>query len=113
MPCVKPTLTEQEIIKYQEKYMIHSGLEEVSVIYGLIGNLIRLKTLLLLWKHGTLCVSDLKDILDVPAGNLSQHLSKLKACRIVKSRKLSQSVFYSLTDHPFLSHLFKNIEYKE
>ena len=49
------------------------------------------------------CVCDLKDIFSVTAAAVSQHLAKLKAHRIAKSVKQGQTVFYSLTDHPFLS----------
>ncbi|MBC8259076.1 MAG: helix-turn-helix transcriptional regulator, partial [SAR324 cluster bacterium] len=46
---------------------------------------------------------DLRDIFGVTAAAVSQHLAKLKAYRIAKAEKQGQTVFYSLTEHPFLS----------
>jgi len=71
--------------------------------YNLISNPIRLKIINILREKEAVCVSDLKDIFGVTATAISQHLAKLKAHRIAKSVKQEQTVFYSLTDHPFLS----------
>ena len=102
MKCIGPTLNEAEIEKYQEKYAFHPNLEEQAEFYNLLSNPIRLKIIHLLHEHGQVCVCDLKDIFGVTAAAISQHVAKFKAYKMVQSDKQAQTVFYSLTDHPFL-----------
>ncbi|MBL4825991.1 MAG: metalloregulator ArsR/SmtB family transcription factor [SAR324 cluster bacterium] len=103
MRCVGPTLSEKELQNLQDQYLFHPEMEECAEFYNLISNPIRLKIIHLLREKKAVCVCDLKDIFGVTAAAVSQHLAKLKAHRIAKSTKQGQTVFYSLTDHPFLS----------
>ena len=103
MRCVGPTLSEKELQKFQDQYSFHPDMEEQAEFYNLISNPIRLKIINILREKEAVCVSDLKDIFGVTAAAISQHLAKLKAHRIAKSVKQEQTVFYSLTDHSFLS----------
>ncbi len=103
MRCVGPTLSEKELQKFQDQYSFHPDMEEQAEFYNLISNPIRLKIINILREKEAFCVCDLKDIFGVTAAAISQHLAKLKAHRIAKSVKQGQTVFYSLTDHPFLS----------
>ena len=103
MKCVGPTLTSEQIQSYQEKYGFHPSLEEMAEFYNLFSNPIRLKIIHLLREQKEICVCDLKDIFEVTAPAMSQHLAKLKAYKIVQSTKQGQTVYYSLTDHPFLT----------
>ena len=100
--CVGPTLREAEIKKYQEKYGFYPDLEEMAEFYNLMSHPIRLKVVHLLRVFKEVCVCDLKEIFGVTASSLSQHLAKLKAHKMVTSRKDAQTVFYSLTDNPLL-----------
>ena len=103
MRCVGPTLSEKELQDLQDEYTFNPEIEERTEFYNLISNPIRLKIIHLLREKEAICVCDLKDIFGVTAAAVSQHLAKLKAHRIAKSTKQGQTVFYSLTDHPFLS----------
>ena len=103
MRCVGPTLSEKQLQKFEDKYAFHPGLEEQSEFYNLISNPIRLKIIHILREKEEVCVCDLRDIFGVTAAAVSQHLAKLKAYRIAKAEKQGQTVFYSLTEHPFLS----------
>jgi len=103
MRCVGPTLPDKELRDLQDQYSFNPEIEERAEFYNLISNPIRLKIIHLLREKEAVCVCDLKDIFGVTAAAVSQHLAKLKAHRIAKSVKQGQTVFYSLTEHPFLS----------
>ena len=71
-------------------------LERVTSMFNLAGNAARLKILFLLHKEGEMCPCDLSDVLDMSVGGVSQHLRKLKDGRLVKDKKVGQTIFYSL-----------------
>ena len=89
-------------------------LELATQIFNLSGNPIRLKILFLLHKEGEMCPCDLSDVLDISVGGVSQHLRKLKDGKLVKDKKVGQTVFYSLIEEniqvikPVLKSLFDN-----
>lgn len=100
--CIGPTLAEEDLKKCQEIYRFYPELEEMAEFYNLISHPIRLKVIHLLRLFEEVCVCDLREIFGMTASALSQHLAKLKAYKMVKSRKDAQTVFYSLTDNPLL-----------
>ncbi len=89
-------------------------LELATRVFNLSGNAARLKILFLLHKEGEMCPCDLSDILDISVGGVSQHLRKLKDGKLVKDKKVGQTVFYSLIEmniqviKPVLKSLFEN-----
>ncbi|MEQ9582125.1 MAG: metalloregulator ArsR/SmtB family transcription factor [Arenibacter sp.] len=89
-------------------------LELATQVFNLSWNAARLKILFLLNKEGKMCPCDLSDILDISVGGISQHLRKLKDGKLVKDKKVGQTVFYSLIDEnipvimPVLKSLFEN-----
>jgi ArsR family transcriptional regulator, lead/cadmium/zinc/bismuth-responsive transcriptional repressor len=103
--CIGPTLSKKDLKKCQETYGFYPEIEEMAEFYNLISHPIRLKTIYMLRTFKEVCVCDLREIFDVTASSLSQHLAKLKAHKIVKSRKDAQTVFYSLTGNPLLETL--------
>lgn len=103
--CIGPTLAEDDLIKCQETYGFYPEIEEMAEFYNLMSHPIRLKTVHLLRVYREVCVCDLKEIFGATASALSQHLAKLKAHKIVKTRKDAQTVFYSLTDNPLLESI--------
>ena len=74
-------------------------LYQATQIFNLSGNAARLKILFLLHKEGKMCPCDLSDILDISVGGVSQHLRKLKDGGLVQSKKVGQTVFYSIPDN--------------
>ncbi len=77
---------------------MEEDLNLVTQIFNLSGNAARLKILFLLYKEGKMCPCDLSDILDISVGGVSQHLRKLKDGKLIKDKKVGQTVFYSLVD---------------
>lgn len=103
MICVGPTLGEKEILSLREQFEYAPELDEQAEYYSALANPLRLKILTLLRERGDVCVCDMRDVLGGTTSAISQHLAKLKAYRFVSSRRDGQTVFYSMTDHPFLA----------
>ena len=77
-----------------------------------IGDETRIRIVNVLRKD-TLCVCDLEEILNLSQSNVSRHLTKLRSCKLIKSKKNAQWVYYSLDNgfidkHPFLIELLAN-----
>lgn len=77
---------------------LEEDLSLTTQIFNLAGNAARLKILFLLHKEGEMCPCDLSDILDISVGGVSQHLRKLKDGKLIKDKKVGQTVFYSLVE---------------
>ncbi len=77
---------------------LNDQLLHTTQIFNLSGNAARLKILLLLRKEGRMCPCDLSDVLAISVGGVSQHLRKLKDGKLIKDKKVGQTVFYSLVD---------------
>ena len=56
-----------------------------------------------------ICVCDIADVLGVTRSAVSQHLAKFKAYGLVKPRRAAQTLYYSLSDHPFDETLKRSI----
>ncbi|AWW29478.1 transcriptional regulator [Echinicola strongylocentroti] len=100
-------------------YKLEEQLNLATQIFNLSGNAARLKILFLLHKEGEMCPCDLSDILDISVGGISQHLRKLKDGKLVKYKKVGQTVFYSIVEdniqaiRPVLDSLLNNNNKKE
>lgn len=83
----------REVINGNQQYF-----SELSQVVALAGNEVRLKILFLLDQESELCPCDLSDILDMTIPAISQHLRKLKDGNVIQSRKLGQTIFYSICE---------------
>ena len=81
---------------------------------SLAGSETRLKLLYLLEQEGALCVCDLSDVLGMTMPAVSQQLRKLKDGNIIQSKKVGQTIFYSLKEKhlELISPLFQFISTK-
>jgi len=84
---------------------------QLSNILALAGNEVRLKIVYLLEEENELCPCDISDILGMSIPAVSQHLRKLKDGNIIESRRVAQTIFYSLKDEnlKILKPFFKYI----
>ena len=84
---------------------------QLGDILSLAGSEVRLKILFLLEEEGELCPCDLSDILGMSIPAVSQHLRKMKDGNIIETRRVGQSIYYSLKDEhlkilrPFFKHI--------
>lgn len=93
--------------------MLHDNdktIKDLSSIFALAGNEVRLKILFLLEQEHELCPCDLSDILGMSIPAISQHLRKLKDGGLVETRREGQTIFYSLVsgNDTLLRPIFKN-----
>lgn len=70
--------------------------EQLSGVLALAGNDVRLKILYLMDEEKELCPCDISDILGMSIPAISQHLRKLKDGNVVETRKVGQTIYYSL-----------------
>lgn len=88
--------------------LIQSSEHDLGLLADLIqaaGNDTRLKILWLLTNEQELCPCDLADILGISVPAVSQQLQKLRAQRLVARRRDGVTIYYSLTDTPFIATL--------
>ncbi|MEQ8415811.1 MAG: metalloregulator ArsR/SmtB family transcription factor [Imperialibacter sp.] len=113
--CIRVLADPVQIKECKESLnQLDEQLDQATRIFNLSGNPMRLKILFLLFKEGEMCPCDLSDVLDISVGGVSQHLRKLKDGKLVKDKKVGQTVFYSLIEEnirvikPVLKSLFDN-----
>lgn len=70
--------------------------EQLSGVLALAGNDVRLKIIYLMDEEKELCPCDMSDILGISIPAVSQHLRKLKDGNVVETRKVGQTIYYSL-----------------
>ncbi|MFW5788101.1 MAG: ArsR/SmtB family transcription factor [Halanaerobiales bacterium] len=78
---------------------------EVLEIFKALAHENRLRILNLLWEQ-SLCVCELKNILDINQSNASRHLRKLKQARIVEDERNGQWVYYKINQKQVQKHSF-------
>ncbi len=103
--CIGPHFTDEEFASIKNNINQLEGLNTLADLLSVVGNAVRLKIVYLLYAHNELCVCDIAEILNMSDSAISQHLRKLKDRLIVKSRKDSQTVYYSLESKLFLDIL--------
>ena len=75
------------------------SLQQMAQHYALLGGETRLKILALLGRADELCVCDLAKVLEMTPAAVSQHLSRLRAGNLVKSRRDGMTIYYRLSEH--------------
>ena len=103
--CVGPTFTKAEFALIKRNLTEQKGLQTLADLLGVAGNPQRLKILYLLHAHKEMCVCDLTEVLELTDSAVSQHLRKLKDKNIVKTRRESQTIYYSLVRTIFTVNL--------
>ena len=88
------------------------GVNEICKIFSLLGDVSRVKILLALME-GELCVYHICEITGAKQSATSQHLRKLKDCKLVKSRKDGNLVLYSIADEHVASIVKTALEHKD
>ncbi len=95
--CVRLYTDQEKISRFTARINeIEPSFIRLAQVLDMVGNANRLKIIYLLREESNLCVCDLSDILGMTIPAVSQHLRKLKDARLIQSRKVGQTVFYSL-----------------
>jgi DNA-binding transcriptional ArsR family regulator len=101
MKCVGPTLSKKDIQRLHADVRFTPNLDEVAARLAILANPTRLRMFYLMAELREVCVCDLADILGFSVSAVSQHLAKFKALGLVRTRREAQTLYYSLSDHPF------------
>ena len=99
----------------QDIEKVEESVSRLAKALNLAGNEVRLKILYLLEKESKMCPCDLSDILNMTVPAISQHLRKLKDAGLVETKKVGQTIFYSITESNtnILNPIFKLLESKK
>ncbi|HFD13891.1 MAG TPA: metalloregulator ArsR/SmtB family transcription factor [Epsilonproteobacteria bacterium] len=73
-------------------------LAEKVKLFALLGNEVRLKTVLLLLNVECLCVCDIADILKMNQSPISQHLRKLRDAGILENTREGMTIYYAVAN---------------
>ena len=97
--CIRVFADENQIKDCRQKVKaVAPSLLQLSKVLELAGSEVRLKILYLLEEENELCPCDISDILGMSIPAVSQHLRKLKDGNIIESRRVAQTIYYSLKD---------------
>ncbi len=98
-PCIR-VFADKEQINQCKIDILHSenSIKSVANALSLSCNEVRLKILFLLNREGKMCPCDLSDILEMTVPAISQHLRKLKDGGLVSTKKVGQTIFYSIVE---------------
>ncbi|GAA4443148.1 metalloregulator ArsR/SmtB family transcription factor [Pontibacter saemangeumensis] len=113
--CIRVYADEHRLKLCAEKLnSAETMIQTLSQVLSLAGSETRLRILYLLEEEGELCVCDLSDVLQMTMPAVSQQLRKLKDGGIIQSKKVGQTIFYSLKQEhlEIIKPLFKHISSK-
>ena len=85
-------------------------IEDCAIAFGIVGDESRLKICYLLCKYPELSVGDIAEIIELSLSATSRSLDKLKQLEVVKSRKDTRKVFYSLTQNQLSKIIRKSLK---
>jgi DNA-binding transcriptional ArsR family regulator len=112
--CVSPDRSPDELLSLRGRLVAKAQrLRVASEHYALLAGETRLKILVLLDETGELCVCDLATILEMTPAAVSQHLSRLRSGRLVRSRRDGMTVYYQLAGDLGLNALVPELERSE
>jgi ArsR family transcriptional regulator len=87
--------------RLQQELSNNEAIELCAYQCGVIGDVTKLKICYLLRHHSELNVTTIAKLVGTTVSNTSHSLRKLRAARLVKTRKEAQTVFYSLESNAF------------
>ena len=103
--CEEDIIHNEKIAKAKDKMLSEDIIFEVSNLYKVFSDETRLKILNALL-ISELCVCDISELLGMTHSSISHQLKTLRDLRLVKTKKMGKSVYYSLKD----DHIQKIIE---
>jgi DNA-binding transcriptional ArsR family regulator len=97
--CVAPDRSQGELLALRKGLAARAGeLRRMAEHYSLLAGETRLKIISLLGVGGELCVCDLAKVLEMTPAAVSQHLSRLRSGRLVRSRRDGMTIYYRLAE---------------
>ena len=90
----------QEMRATKELTLLKDSVDEAASFLNLLANEKRLLILCELFENGEMSVGEIVDVADLSQSAVSQHLARLRAERLVKTRRVSQTIYYRLARDP-------------
>ncbi|HLK80817.1 MAG TPA: metalloregulator ArsR/SmtB family transcription factor [Xanthobacteraceae bacterium] len=88
-------------------------LEEAQILFGALGDRVRLKILFALRNNEELCVCDVAHVIGMSISAASHHLRKLRDLKILKYRNDGRMAYYSLRSRLAAKLLRQGLERSE
>ncbi len=89
-------LSVARIARLREEVRNQDDLASLARLMNAAGNVTRMRILYLLWKNCEVRVNDIAEILGLTTPAISQQLKKLRAQRLVETRRDAQTIYYRL-----------------
>ncbi len=86
----------RQIRRLRDEFSHNPVADELSELFDLLSNPLRLKIVMLLTRHDELCVSELSQILEMSMPAVSHALRPLRDADVVATHKLGKQVCYRL-----------------
>jgi DNA-binding transcriptional ArsR family regulator len=102
-------MTKQHVVPHDRRGLSDELLVDIVEIFKAISDPTRAQLVYLLTEH-EYSVNELSEYVTVSASAVSHHLAKLRAIRLVKTRREGNQIFYSVDD-THIAHLFKEALY--
>ncbi|MBQ4473729.1 MAG: winged helix-turn-helix transcriptional regulator [Lachnospiraceae bacterium] len=103
----------EELLKIvEEKMPAEEELYDLAELFKVFGDSTRIRILFVLFE-AEVCVCDLAEALHMTQSAISHQLKILKQSRLVKSRRVGKSVFYSLADNHVRKIIDNGLEHIE
>ena len=90
--------------------ILKENANQVADLIRALANNKRLLILFVLMSHGEMSVEPLADTVGLSTSALSQHLAKLRAKGLVKTRREAQTIFYRLTQEMHIKHTLLSLQ---
>lgn len=85
--------------------------EKQSDYLKALGHPNRLQIVKLLLNYGSISVSDIQEKLGVNQANASQHLNKMKHCKVVQSQRKGTHIYYSLQNQKVAKDIINALDH--
>ncbi|PEM51823.1 ArsR/SmtB family transcription factor [Bacillus wiedmannii] len=73
--------------------------EEITEVLKVLAHPVRLSLVKIMLAKGPINVTTMHETLQMPQSTISQHLSKLKATKVVTGTRKGLEIYYEVTDH--------------
>lgn len=108
--CVISRIDEEKVIRAREHLVSNDMSERLAETFKALSDPTRIRIVFSLLQ-GELCVCEISEAIGMSQSAVSHQLRKLKDLRLVKRRKSSKMVYYSLDDGHIIKLLTQGIDH--
>lgn len=90
------SLSSARMAQLRSEVRRHPELRSLSLLLNAAGNETRMRIMYVLWRNCEVRVNDIAEILALTTPAISQQLKKLRAQRLVETRRDAQTIYYRL-----------------